>query len=226
MKMLISSSTSRGADLKHFDNEPGDLQQFGTPLEIRFHLIDGSVEPFVQDDTAAALRLLKKIEPQRLFNNTRLIVADEYSKTVFVPAQVNRVDFIQAQLDCWNFPGGFSDMVELTEAEFRERAYIDDPARAEKREQRRPVGDLLVSFIELRFVGNTRVFVMVEGLVKLRTECHTFMNFFLSKHGAQIRLRGGGMAVLNLANLVRYSVYPGVNDLPDDTWLLSRGSTT
>jgi len=117
-------------------------------------------------------------------------------------------------------------MVELTEAEFRERAFLDDPARAEERDQPRPVGDLLVSFIELLFVGNTRVFVMVEGLVKLPTESHTFMNFLLSKRGAQVRQRSGGVAVLNLANLVRYSVYPGVKELPEDTWLLSRGSTS
>jgi hypothetical protein len=226
MKVLISSSTTRGAGLKIFDGEPSDLGQPGAPLEIRFHLIDGSVESFVQTDGAAAVRLLEKIEPHRLFNNTRLIVADEYSKTVFVPAQVNRVDFVQAQYDCWHFPGGFSDMVELTEAEFRDRAYLDDPAQAEERDQPRPVGDLLVSFIELRFVGNTRVFVMVEGLVKLPTESHTFMNFLLSKRGAQVRLRSGGVAVLNLANLVRYSVYPGVKELPEDTWLLSRGSTS
>jgi hypothetical protein len=62
MKGLISSSTSRGADLKCFDHEPGDLQQFGTPLEI-----------------------------QLLFNNTRLCVADESSKTVFVAVHPQRV---------------------------------------------------------------------------------------------------------------------------------------
>jgi hypothetical protein len=226
MKTLISSSSTDGSDFKNFDNEPGDVQQTGAPLEVRFHLVDGSSEQYAQNDTAAADRLLKQIEPERLFNNTRLIVADEYSKTVFVLAQVNRLDFIQSQRDSWNIPGDFFDMVELTEAEFREHAYLDEPAQAEKRDQRRPVGDLLVSFIELRFVGGIRVFVMVEGSVKLPTESYTFMNFLLSKRGAHMRLRGGGVAVLNLANLVRYSVYPGVKELPTDTWLLSRGCTT
>jgi hypothetical protein len=226
MNALTSPSKTHGSILKNFDNEPDELQRTKPPLAIRFHLIDGSVEAFVQNDNATADRLLKKFEPDRIFSNTRLIMADECSKTVFVPAQVNRIDFNWAQHVLWNFPGGFADMVELTEAEFREHAHLDDPAKVEKREQRRPVGDLLVSFIELRLVGGTRVFLMVEASVKLPTESHTFMNFLLSKRGAHIRLRGGGVAVLNLKNLIRYSVYPGVKELPEDTWLLSRGNTT
>jgi len=32
-------------------------------------------------------------------------------------------------------------------------------------------------------------------------------------------LRGGGIGILNLANLVAYTVYPGVAQIPADSWL-------
>jgi hypothetical protein len=192
------------------------------PLEVRFYLADGSVESFVQRDADAAERFWKDIDPQRLFTHPRLIVADEYSKTVFVPAHISRVDCIRADKDCWDLPADYADIVELSEAEFRQRTHLDEPALMEKREQRRPVGDLFVSFLDLRFVGGLRVFLMVELPVKLPSESHSHMNFLLSKRGIPMRLRNGGTAVLNLANLVRYSVYPGVKQLPADSWHLMR----
>jgi len=33
-----------------------------------------------------------------------------------------------------------------------------------------------------------------------------------------MRLRGGGVGVVNLAQLTGYTVYPGVAQVPSDTW--------
>ena len=35
-----------------------------------------------------------------------------------------------------------------------------------------------------------------------------------------MRLRGGGTGVVNLAHLAGYTVYPGVPQVPADTWLV------
>ena len=45
------------------------------------------------------------------------------------------------------------------------------------------------------------------------------MHFMLSKGSVHMRLRGGGIGVVNLANLVAYAVYPGVAQIPADAWL-------
>jgi hypothetical protein len=45
------------------------------------------------------------------------------------------------------------------------------------------------------------------------------MQFMLSKGSVHMRLRGGGIGVLNLANLAAYTVYPGVAQIPADAWL-------
>ena len=88
-----------------------------------------------------------------------------------------------------------------------------------KREQSTPVGDLLVSFVKLQMRGGRPLFVMIEIPVKLPAESQSFMQFMLSKASVHMRLREGGIGVLNLANLAAYTVYPGVAQIPADSWL-------
>src|SRR6059036_207769 len=188
-------------------------------LTIRFHLTDGSVHSFVQNDAAAAQKLWEGVDPARLFARPRIVIGSDHSKAVFVSQEIIRVDFLRDGLQCWEFPGGYSDIVELSEEEFRTHAHLDEPALMAKREQPTPVGDLLVSFVRLHMRGGRPLFVMVEVPVKLPAESQSFMQFMLSKGSVHMRLRGGGIGILNLANLVAYAVYPGVAQIPADSWL-------
>jgi hypothetical protein len=192
-------------------------------LGIRIHLTDGSIHSFVQTDDAAALKLWDGIDPARLFARPRIVVGSEHSKAVFVSAEIVRVDFLHDSFQCWEFPGGYSDIVELSEEEFRKHARLDQPAQMTKREQPTPVGDLLVSFVKLQMRGGRPLFVMIEIPVKLPAESQSFMQFMLSKAAVHMRLRGGGIGVLNLANLAGYTVYPGVAQIPGDAWLAEPG---
>ena len=109
--------------------------------------------------------------------------------------------------------------MELCEEEFRDHAHLDQPALMVKRDQPTPAGDLLVSFVKLHMRGGAPQFVMVEAPAKLPAESQSFMQFMLSKAAVHMRLRGGGIGVLNLANLAAYTVYPGVAQIPADAWL-------
>lgn len=187
---------------------------------IRVHLTDGSVESFVQSDAAEAQKLWDRIEPSRLFAPARIVLAGEHFKSVYVTCQIVRVDFVQKSSECWEFPAGYSDIVELTEEDFRKHAHLDEHELMARREQPTPVGDLLVSFIELRMAGGKPLFLMVEASVKLPIESHSFMQFLLSKGSFHMRLCGGGIGVVNLGNLLGYTVYPGVAQIPADAWLV------
>jgi hypothetical protein len=59
---------------------------------------------------------------------------------------------------------------------------------------------------------------MAELSVKLPAENQSFMRFLLSKTGFHMRLRGGGVGVVNLAQLSGYTAYPGVAQVPSDSW--------
>jgi len=60
---------------------------------------------------------------------------------------------------------------------------------------------------------------MAEFPVKLPAESQSFMQFLLSKGGFHMRLRGGGTGVVNLAHLASYTAFPGVAQVPTDTWI-------
>jgi hypothetical protein len=190
-----------------------------TALTIRFHLTDGSVHAFTQSDSTVNEKLWDAIEPSRLFVPQRIVVGSEHSKSVFVAAEINRVDFLHGSFQCWEFPRGWSDIVELTEGEFRTHARLDEPSLMARREQLIPTGDVLVSFIKLHMRGGPPLFVMVEAAAKLPAESQSFMQFLLSKGSIHMRLRSGGIGVVNLANLAGYTVYPGVAQIPSDAWI-------
>ena len=189
------------------------------PLVIRVHLTDGSTESFAPSDETEAQKLWDKIEPSRLFSQSRLILAGKYSKSVFATAQILRVDFIQDIFECWRFPGGYADVVELSEEDFRKHTHLDQPELMVKREQPTPVGDLLVSFLKLNISGTKPLYMMIEFPVRLPAENQSFMQFLLSKSGFHMRLCGGGFGVINLAHLAGYTVYPGVAQVPEDSWI-------
>jgi len=186
---------------------------------IRVYLTDGSVESFAQPDEARARALWDSLDPLRLFAQPRVVIAGVASKSVFVGSEIVRLDFVQHFCPCWQFPQGYSDIIDLSEADFRKNAHLDQPELMAKREQHTPVGDLLVSFLQLRFKVSAPLFLMVEASAKLPAESQSFMRFLLSKTGFHLRLRGGGVGVVNLVHLAGYTVYPGVAQIPSDAWL-------
>jgi len=188
-------------------------------LEIRIHFTDGSKEIFVQPDADISERIQRQINPTHLFSQPRIVVADDYSKSVFVCSQINRIDFVNDVDGFAHIPDDHADIVELSEAEFRKHVPLTHPSGLQKRRQRRRVGDLLVSFLNLRMRGGSHVYLMNETLVKLPADSQSYMQRLLSKGTLVVRLPGGGQSVLNLANLIGYTVYPGVAEVPADTWM-------
>jgi hypothetical protein len=194
-------------------------------LLVRVHLTDGSVESFLQDDAEKAAAIRQRVDPARLFAQQRIVIAGTHSKSVFVCSEIVRIDFLQEGFTCWEFPQGYSDLVELSETEFREHALLDQPDLMPQREVHTPVGDLLISFLKLQLRGSPPIFLMAEFSVKLPIENQAFMRFMLSKAGFHMRLSGGGVSVVNLANLAGYTVYPGVAQIPADAWLAEPTNT-
>lgn len=192
--------------------------QTAPAMLIRIHLENGSVESFVQTDESTARKTWEAIDPVRLFNQPRVVIAGTHSKSVFVGSAIVRIDFVQHFCPCWKFPEGFSDVVELSEPEFRKHARLDEPEFMPKREQQTPVGDLLVSFLKLEFRSAAPLYLMTELSIKLPADNQSFMRFLLSKTGLHMRLRGGGVGVVNLAQLTGYTAYPGVPQVPSDAW--------
>lgn len=212
--------TVEAADLLllRIPKQPMDLPEKAA-LTIRFHLTDGSIQSFIQINDELAQTLWKGVDSAKLFARPRIVIGSEHSKTVFVSAEILRVDFIHDSFECWKFPAGYADIVELSEDEFRRHAHLNEPGLMVKRDRPTPAGDLLVSFIKLQTRGGNPLFAMIEVHAKLPAESQSFMQFMLSKGSIHMRLRSGGIGVVNLANLAAHTVYPGVSQIPTDAWL-------
>ncbi len=185
---------------------------------MHIHLTDGSVQSFSQSDETIARDIWERVNPARLHTQQRLVIAGTHSKSVFVTAEIVRIDFACRPFDKWDFAEGYADVVELAEEEFQKHAHLDEPALRPEREQSTPVGDLMVSFLKLHLRHSAPVYLMTEFSVKLPAENQLFMRFMLSKMWFHMRLREGGIGMLNLANLAGYTAYPGVAQVPADAW--------
>jgi len=196
------------------------IRRKGSPaVEIRFEFIDGSDEVFVQTDSEQAEIIERRANGADLFSHARIVVADDFSKSVFVRSQINPIDLAYNTSGFSGIPPDHSDLVELTEAEFLKHVPLDEPTRLQERVQRRTVGDLLISFLHLRMRGGGHVYLMGENLVELPAESQSYMQRLLSKGTLTIRLPEGGQGLLNLSNLIGFTVYPGVPEIPADSWI-------
>ncbi len=187
-------------------------------MEIRIHTQGGSVETFFQDNPALVARILKGIQPSKVFAGPVITVAGDYSLTTFVPSGVNRVDLIAEDLPLWKHPTDILDVVELSEDEYRERSHLDDPARLERRRRPTQAGEIVVVFVELEMTGGNRVFLAAEIQVALEVERLARLHMLFSAPAVHFRTHQGGAAILNLNNLVRLTCYPGPDRTPIDAW--------
>src|SRR5262249_46214252 len=150
-------------------------------LLVRVHLLSGCIESFIQEDPGKASSDWLRMDPRGLFARPRLVIAGTRSKTVFVCSETTRIDLIQEAPTWWQFPPGSTQLLELSESEFRQHTHRDQPELMPKGERATAKRDRSVSYLKLQFRGGSSIFLMAESSVALPAERHFFMNVLLSK---------------------------------------------
>src|SRR5438876_9837570 len=84
------------------------------PLEIRFQFVDGSIANFFQPDPEIAENIWSRINVAHLFTSPRIVIADDYSKSVFLASQINRIDLVFDGSDFSQIPDDHADVVEMS----------------------------------------------------------------------------------------------------------------
>jgi len=187
-------------------------------MEIRIYTESGSVETFFQDSPALAAPILKGIQSTKVFASNIITIAGEYSLTTFATCQVNRVDLIDEALPLWKHPEDILEVVELSEDEFRERSHLNEPARLERRQTPKQTGEFALVFVAVEMTGGTRIFLAAKIRVGLPVERLQRLRTLFSAAAVHFRMRQGGTAILNLKNLVRFTLNPGPDVTPIDAW--------
>ena len=187
-------------------------------MEIRVHTQTGSVETFFQDNPALVASTLNGIQSTKVFATNVITIAGDYSLTTFVASQVNRVDLIGEDLPLWKYPDDVLDVVELSEDEFRERSHLNDPARLVQRRKPKQTGESALVFAEVEMAGGTQIFLAAKIKVGLPVERLQRLRTLFSAAVVHFRMRPGGTAILNLKNLIRFTLNPGPDVTPVDAW--------
>src|SRR5208283_3135148 len=187
-------------------------------MEIRIHTQGGSAETFFQDNPVLVASILKGIQSTKVFATNIITIAGDYSLTTFVASRVNRVDLIDEALPLWKHPDDILDVVELSEDEFQERSHLNDPARLERRRSPKQTGESALVFVEVEMTGRTRLFLAAKIKVGLPPERLQRLRTLFSAAAVHFRMRPSGTAILNLKNLVRFTLNPGPDVTPIDAW--------
>ena len=187
-------------------------------MEIRIHTESGSVETFFQDNPELVAPILKGIQSTKVFASNIITIAGEYSLTTFATSRVNRVDLIDEDLPVWKHADDILDVVELSEDEFRERSHLNEPARLERRRTPKQTGEFALVFVAMEMTGGTRIFLAAKIRVGLPAERLQRLRTLFSATAVHFRMREGGTAIVNLKNLVWFTLNPGPDITPTDAW--------
>ncbi len=171
-------------------------------LQVRIHGIDGSTETFIQNDPELANCTLARLNPVSLFTEDKITVADEHSESTFFPPLVARIDLVTDRFSVWDSPFFLGAPVELTELEFMQCLQNLKPL-----ETAGPQSDLSV-YLDLQMVSGQRIFLWMEVVGGLQAGRLGRIYSLLKERRLIFGLRTGGIGVLNLANLVHFSVHP------------------
>jgi len=187
-------------------------------LQIRVHGVDGSVATFTQDEPAFVKRILADCQNGHLFSRERITIAGQHAVTTFVASKIARIDLGYERFSDWKLPLGIEDIVELTEPEFLYQGYLLDLEHLDRRRQQLTMGDCDVGLVNIEMAGGRHVFLKIESVVGLPADHMQRIHSFLAAPSLSFRLEGGGLAFVNLANAMRFTVYPGPPEVPTDAW--------
>lgn len=175
-------------------------------LRILTYSVDGTMQAILQTDPAEIERTLKELHPLTLFQRDRATIIDDGTELTLAIPLVTRIDLITDRLSVWDFPFLFGAPVEVTEAEFQngllDLQQWDQPATR----------NTTPLFIDLEMVDGQRLFLWMEVVAGISAARLSRMRTLLKERHLIFGLRTGGIGLLNLANLLRLSVYPELLD--------------
>lgn len=171
-------------------------------IEVRIHTVDGAARAFVQHDPDSIERTLAAVNPLMIFNQDRLGILDDGVEIALVPPLITRIDLVTDRLSVWDFPFTLGALVELTDGEFMEGVQSLQALDARSTSNELPV------YLDLEMVNGERIFLWMQVVAGLSNGRLGKIYSLLKERRLIFGLRVGGVGILNLSNLVRFSVHP------------------
>lgn len=190
-----------------------------TPLEIHFHLTNGSIARFSQHGPSEVQALLEHAQPSRVFSQKMIVMAGSYSLSGFPCAEVARIDLVMEDFPKWPFLYNARDVEEITEQEFHQR-YQPEITHERRTERLVVPGHEATTWGALELSNGEKLWmeVVVETAESTPLDRHQFLQQFLSAPCLHMRRRGGGVVLVNPSNIVSFAFFPGPKETPLGAW--------
>ncbi|MEW6304934.1 MAG: hypothetical protein AB1705_15780 [Verrucomicrobiota bacterium] len=188
------------------------------PLKINVYHASGLISEFVQYDQAAALEFLGQLQPRKIFTPRVLVLSGDFSVSNIVSHQVSRIDFLtQENVPC-EFPDWISDLTVVpTHEEFLTATGLDRGEPARRSHSFFP-GEEFEGHIACHLLGAEPVYARVRGTMSVAVELRSRLVHLFELPALQFKRPDGGITIVNPANLVRITMFPGPPGLGSDVW--------
>ncbi|MCE5230404.1 hypothetical protein LLG95_12535 [bacterium] len=187
-------------------------------LEIRVHLVDGSVCAYAQSDPDANKNMMEGFEPLRLFSQPYFAVESIDGVTVFPCSKIARVEMFPDPDPGWvvgpRFPN--TRVREVTRADL-ERALTGDEGAELIRKNRAP-GENFHGFVVLMMADAAEVVIEIQTRVAFVPDQKLFLEMLSGLNTMFFPGNSGGYVFVNTANLMRMNILPGQPDIAPRAW--------
>jgi hypothetical protein len=184
------------------------------PLDILVRLTNGHTARFRQEDAEAARQLLNILKPDRLFAQRQLLIAGGDALTAFLCGVIEGIDLVTDDPPDWPFHRHMVGIWEITQEEFRRLSGVPD--RPPIALDRGPV------FLEIEMVSGRRVCLKLRldlpTVRPLSLDIAVLMQQFFAGPSLHAVRHGGGVILLNPANIVRILARPVPPEMPPGVW--------
>ena len=175
-------------------------------IEIHIHGVDGSIKKFTQRDGSLLRQTLDWFQPNHIFAQQRIEIPGERSLTTFIASQVTRIDLVTEPRSPSNVSPSPVEAVELSEPAFRALAQHQELHVVEKTSP--PPDNTVMVLFDIALAGGNHVFLALETPVSQTPQNMEGFSTLLTSTSFSFLTRAGGFAVLNVANLMWFTVYP------------------
>jgi hypothetical protein len=188
------------------------------PLQIQLHLVDGNLATYEQTDPIAVGSILREVQPAKVFSERQILIAGGFTVSGYSTASVVRVDFVGEDVPDYRLGPEMNRLEEISRDAFEAgRVAGDDESR--KRKRAWTVGETFSGFAELELNNGAFVFLEFESTLRSKLDQRLVLQHFLAGSGLYCKRLGGGASFINTAAVVRWTLFPGPPEAPQNAWV-------
>ena len=201
-------------------NDQGFVTDLGYISEIHCYFVDGTVAKFAQTDYGAYQELIASVpHPSKVFNQPNILIRATDCVSAIHPSFVTRLDIIAGALPDWPYLNNATDVRQVWRGDI-EYVFSPDRMRQEREAAAQTPGQPQTGFVSLHLADKQELYweVTMPSLPLPEAKIDDYLSSIVDAGGLHAVRAGGGVMIINSANIAEVRFYPGPPQLPARAW--------